>query len=287
MNRVILSLKNIDKTYGKEQVLHNISFNIEQGEICGLIGENGAGKTTLMRILLGLIRADKGEIESVSQHKIGSIIESPAVYPNLTGLQHLQYYKTRFGLKTDIIKMLELVRLPQTSWDRKVKNYSLGMKQRLSIAIALLDNPELIILDEPVNGLDPQGISDLRKMILNLRDQLGVTFLISSHILSELEFITDKYIIMKQGKILNVMSSQMLANNLSEKIFLKTSDNQILKMFLEKEGINNVEQDDYLVVAEKEKLMAILQYCVTSNLVILDIYIKKERFEDYYLRNII
>lgn len=286
MNRVILSLKNIDKTYGKEQVLHNISFDIEQGEICGLIGENGAGKTTLMRILLGLIQSDKGEIKSVSQHKIGSIIESPALYPNLTGRQHLQYYKTRFGLKTDIIKMLELVRLPQTSWDRKVKNYSLGMKQRLSIAIALLDNPELIILDEPVNGLDPQGISDLRKMILNLRDQLGVTFLISSHILSELEFITDKYIIMKKGKILNVISSQELANDLSEKIFLKTSDNQILKIFLE-EGIDHFEQDDYLVVTEKEKLMAILEYSVVSNLVIQDIYIKKERFEDYYLRNII
>ena len=278
MNRVILSLKNIAKTYGKEQVLHNISFDIEQGEICGLIGENGAGKTTLMRILLGLIRADKGEIESVSQHKIGSIIESPALYPNLTGRQHLQYYKTRFGLKTNIIKMLELVHLPEPSWDRKVKNYSLGMKQRLSIAIALLDNPELIILDEPVNGLDPQGISDLRKMILNLRDQLGVTFLISSHILSELEFITDKYIIMKKGKILN---------NLSEKIFLKTSDNQILKMFLEEEGVVHFEQDDYLVVTEKEKLMAILEYSIGSNLVIQDIYIKKERFEDYYLRNII
>ena len=286
MNRVILSLKNIDKTYGKEQVLHNISFDIEQGEICGLIGENGAGKTTLMRILLGLIQSDKGEIKSVSQHKIGSIIESPALYPNLTGRQHLQYYKTRFGLKTDIVKMLELVRLPEPSWDRKVKNYSLGMKQRLSIAIALLDNPELIILDEPVNGLDPQGISDLRKMILNLRDQLGVTFLISSHILSELEFITDKYIIMKKGKILNVISSQELANDLSEKIFLKTSDNQILKIFLEK-GIDHFEQDDYLVVTEKEKLMAILEYSVVSNLVIQDIYIKKERFEDYYLRNII
>ena len=287
MNRVILSLKNINKTYGKEQVLHNISFDIEQGEICGLIGENGAGKTTLMRILLGLIQSDKGEIKSVSQHKIGSIIESPALYPNLTGRQHLQYYKTRFGLKTDITKMLELVHLPEPSWDRKVKNYSLGMKQRLSIAIALLDNPELIILDEPVNGLDPQGISDLRKMILNLRDQLGVTFLISSHILLELEFITDKYIIMKQGKILNVMSSQMLANNLSEKIFLKTSDNQILKMFLEEEDIVHFEQDDYLVMPEKEKLMAILEYSVASNLVIQDIYIKKERFEDYYLRNII
>ena len=287
MNRVILSLKNIDKTYGKEQVLHNISFDIEQGAICGLIGENGAGKTTLMRILLGLIQSDKGEIKSVSQHKIGSIIESPALYPNLTGRQHLQYYKTRFGLKTDIIKMLKLVHLPEPSWDRKVKNYSLGMKQRLSIAIALLDNPELIILDEPVNGLDPKGISDLRKMILNLRDQLGVTFLISSHILLELEFITDKYIIMKQGKILNVMSSQMLANNLSEKIFLKTSDNQILKMFLEEEDIVHFEQDDYLVMPEKEKLMAILEYSVASNLVIQDIYIKKERFEDYYLRNII
>ena len=286
MNRVILSLKNIAKTYGKEQVLHNISFDIEQGEICGLIGENGAGKTILMRILLGLIQSDKGEIKSVSQHKIGSIIESPALYPNLTGRQHLQYYKTRFGLKTDIIKMLELVHLSEPSWDRKVKNYSLGMKQRLSIAIALLDNPELIILDEPVNGLDPQGISDLRKMILNLRDQLGVTFLISSHILSELEFITDKYIIMKKGKILNVMSSKELANDLSEKLFLKTSDNQILKIFLEK-GIDHFEQDDYLVVTEKEKLMAILEYSVVSNLVIQDIYIKKERFEDYYLRNII
>lgn len=117
MNRVILSLKNIDKTYGKEQVLHNISFDIERGEICGLIGENGAGKTTLMRILLGLIRADKGEIKSVSQHKIGSIIESSALYPNLTGRQHLQYYKTRFGLKTDITKMLELVHLSEPSWD--------------------------------------------------------------------------------------------------------------------------------------------------------------------------
>lgn len=284
---VILEIKDIEKSYGKSRVLQNISFTIQQGEICGLIGENGAGKTTLMRIILGLIRADKGEVNISSDNKIGSIIESPALYPNLTGRQHLQYYKMKFNLDTDVEDVLKLVQLEPEAWDRKAKNYSLGMRQRLSIAIALLDNPQLIILDEPVNGLDPQGIAELRKLILYLREERGVTFLISSHILSELEFLVDRYIVMKKGKLVDSVMESSLSRYATEKVFIKTTDNSLLKMQLAGLSIAFSEKDGSLIIPDKRELTKVLEQILTLNLEIEDIYIQKETFEDYYLEHII
>lgn len=287
MNNNIISIKNIEKSYGKSKVLQDISFTIQRGEICGLIGENGAGKTTLMRIILGLIRADKGEVEISPGNKIGSIIESPALYPNLTGRQHLQYYKMKFNLDTDIEELLRLVKLEPEAWDRKAKNYSLGMRQRLSIAIALLDDPQLIILDEPVNGLDPQGIAELRKLILYLRDERGVTFLISSHILSELEFLVDRYIIMKKGQLVDSVVASSISQYANEKVYIKTSNNSLLETILIELSITFSEKEDKLVIHNKQELTTILEQILALKLEIEDIYIKKETFEDYYLKHII
>lgn len=284
---VILEMKNIEKSYGKSTVLENISFTVQKGEICGLIGENGAGKTTLMRIILGLIQADKGEVSINPDYKIGSIIESPALYPNLTGQQHLQYYKMKFNLDTNVEEVLKLVQLEPEAWDRKAKNYSLGMRQRLSIAIALLDNPQLIILDEPVNGLDPQGIAELRKLILYLRDERGVTFLISSHILSELEFLVDRYIVMKKGKLVDSVMASSLSRYATEKVSIKTTDNSLLKTQLAGLSIAFSEKDGSLIIPDKRELTKVLEQILTLNLEIEDIYIQKETFEDYYLEHII
>lgn len=283
----LLRVKNIVKSYGKIQILQGISFTIHKGEICGLIGENGAGKTTLKRIILGLIRANKGEVEISPGNKIGSIIESPALYPNLTGRQHLQYYKMKFNLDTDIEELLRLVKLEPEAWDRKSKNYSLGMKQRLSIAIALLDDPQLIILDEPVNGLDPQGIAELRKLILYLRDERGVTFLISSHILSELEFLVDRYLVMKKGKLVDSVMASSLSQYSSEKVFIKTNNNSLLGTSLMEESISFSEEENQLVIHKKQELMKVLEQILALNLEIEDIHIQKETFEDYYLKHII
>ncbi|OEH85371.1 ABC transporter ATP-binding protein [Desulfuribacillus stibiiarsenatis] len=209
----ILQLENVSKYFGITQVLHDITLQVKKGEIYGFLGPNGAGKTTLARMILGLIRCDKGSIQ-IQGHNIndqykqairhvGAIVETPNFYSYLSGYDNLKLSANVYGdvSKEQILEVLEMVQMTEKS-KAKVKTYSLGMRQRLGIARALLHRPELVILDEPTNGLDPQGIKEMRELIQQLAFEKDITFFISSHLLKEVEMTCTKVGILNRGKFL-------------------------------------------------------------------------------------
>lgn len=173
----LLTIEHISKSYGKQKALDSVSFSIKKGEILGLVGQNGAGKTTLIRILSGLISKDGGSVKQAQNYKIGSIIEAPVLYPNMSARDNLTYAALQIGIKEKearIAEVLSLVGLSQVDKKKKVKDFSLGMRQRMAIALAILDFPDFLVLDEPVNGLDPSGIKEMREIIHNLRDNYAL-----------------------------------------------------------------------------------------------------------------
>lgn len=213
MNDYIIETKNLTKQYGAQKSAANLNIHVRKGRIYGLLGRNGAGKTTTMKMLLGLTKPTSGEVriwdmplagnENKILPRIGSLIESPGFYPNLTGTENLNIFAALRGIKDPaaVKNALELVSLP---WrDKKLySQYSLGMKQRLAIALAVMHDPELLILDEPINGLDPIGIAEVRSFIRSLCAERGKTILISSHILSEIALLADDIGIIDKGVLL-------------------------------------------------------------------------------------
>ena len=205
-----IDVADLSKKYGDRMALSHANFEVPMGSICGFVGPNGSGKTTTIRMLLGLISPSTGSGhvlgESITQPekylpRVGAMIEGPAFYPALTGKQNLAVLAKLGGLATDSIqKLLELVDLGDRG-DSKFKTYSLGMKQRLGIAAALLPNPKLLVLDEPTNGLDPAGIHEIRTLLRKLADS-GTTVFVSSHLLSEIEMISDYLVMLRQGKVI-------------------------------------------------------------------------------------
>jgi ABC-2 type transport system ATP-binding protein len=224
MNEYIIKTNNLCKKYKEDFALNNINISIKKGEIYGLIGQNGAGKTTLLRIITGLIFPTKGTFELFGESsekgivnslkRIGAVVENPALFPNMSAYENLEVHRLQKGIpdKRCIDKTLELVGLKDTG-NKKAINFSLGMKQRLGIAIALLSDPEFLILDEPINGLDPMGIVELRELIKKLNREKGMTVLVSSHILSELHHIATSYGILHKGKLVE----EITASELNEK----------------------------------------------------------------------
>lgn len=199
-----VEIQNLSKEYKEKQVLQDISFNIESGTVCGLLGVNGAGKSTLMKILFGLISADSGKIcfdgQQKASNQIGALIEAPAIYMNLSAFDNLKTKALLFGISDKKIhETLEVIGLAETGKKRAGK-FSLGMKQRLGIGMAILTEPHFLILDEPTNGLDPDGIAELLNLIAKLKAQ-GVTVLISSHQLHEVSKVADQIVILNQGRI--------------------------------------------------------------------------------------
>ncbi len=217
MSESIISLRGIQKSYGKHQVLHNITLDIQKCDIFGLIGRNGAGKTTLFKVLLGLSDFEGGTLEiagesndlSIGRKKIGFLIGSNFL-PYMNARQNLEYYRTLKGIKDkkEIDRVLEIVGLKgvKTPYGK----YSLGMKQRLGIANALMGMPEILILDEPTNGLDPQGIADVRELIIRLKEEYGLTIIVSSHILSELQNTANRFGIIHGGTLADVITQEDL-----------------------------------------------------------------------------
>ena len=214
-------VRNLTKEYGERKAVDNVSFAVPKGIVCGFVGPNGSGKTTTIRALLSLIKPTSGEIEilgcdissSSSYLKVvGSMIEGPAFYPNLSGLANLKVLANLGGIdQKRSTELIEMVGLSERGHS-KFKNYSLGMKQRLGIAAALLPNPELLILDEPTNGLDPNGILEIRNLIASLA-KVGKTIFISSHLLNELEAICENIVLIKEGKILHDGKTERLVGN--------------------------------------------------------------------------
>ncbi|MBZ6003810.1 ATP-binding cassette domain-containing protein [Leuconostoc gelidum subsp. aenigmaticum] len=231
----LLEVKNIDKNFGKKKAMTNVSFNVEAGHIVGLIGPNGAGKSTTMRAITGLMSYSNGTILfddkpiTFSDHqaldKVGNLIEYPAIYPNMTALEHLNLYAMDTQDSADFKDLMHKTQIDGDNFGkRKAKNFSLGMKQRLGIAIALIRNPKLVILDEPMNGLDPQSVHDLRALIRDLADQ-GVAFLISSHLLDELQKLVDDVVIINHGKIIETATMTEFFSHDKVRWVMDTSDN--------------------------------------------------------------
>jgi ABC-2 type transport system ATP-binding protein len=221
MNQTILQTRSVTKIYKGSAAVDNVSMSIKKGDIYGLIGRNGAVKTTLMRMIAVLTTADFGEVElfgeispaglNEARRRIGCIIEAPALYPNLTAHQNLEYYRILRGIpdKSIIEKALTTVALMDTG-KKKYKNFSLGMKQRLGLALALLNNPDFLIVDEPTNGLDPMGIVEMRETFKKLNQEHGITIMISSHILSELSMTATRYGIINSGRLIKELTSDEL-----------------------------------------------------------------------------
>jgi len=253
----LLSTKDLCKKYGKHEILKNVNMDIPKGSIFGLVGRNGAGKTTLMRILTGLaeptsgtysiagIKSNDKKILTV-RRRMGSIIESPAIYRNLSAYDNIKLQYINLGMTSfeSIPELLNLVELQDTG-KKKAGKFSLGMRQRLGIAVALCGNPDILILDEPINGLDPQGIIQMREILLRINHEKHTTILISSHILEELSKLATHYAFIEKGEILQELSSSELMAKVRKSSRLKTSSTELLCPVFDREGI------EYKVVDEE------------------------------------
>lgn len=232
-----IEVHDLCKVIDNQPILSNVNMKVKKGEIYGFLGANGAGKTTLMKVLFRILKPTSGTINLLGKQeldssnnvfcKIGSIIETPVFYLNLTARQNLELHCDYMGIdyKANIEKCLQMAEISDTG-NKKVKNFSLGMKQRLAIARAILTDPEILILDEPINGLDPKGISDMRELLIKINKERGTTILISSHILSEMEKIANTIGIINNGIILEEVSmSDITAKNINlEEYYLQLLD---------------------------------------------------------------
>jgi len=249
----VIETKNLTKKYGNSTVVDNINLHVPKGKIYGLLGRNGAGKTTTMKMMLNLIKVTKGNINLFGEDfrnnnlykKIGSIIETPGFYQNLTARDNLNILAKLHGniSKKEIQEALETVGL-HTEEKKTFSNFSLGMKQRLGIAAAIMHNPELLILDEPINGLDPIGISEIRSFLLRLSHEKGVTIFISSHVLSEIEQIADVIGVMNNGKLVEEVNILELQDKLKHYIEITVSDTKSAEKILK----DNFSIKDYSII---------------------------------------
>lgn len=217
MNKLV-EVKNMSITFKRKTALKSVNCYLDRGEVVGLVGPNGAGKTTLMKAMIGFIPISKGEIQQVKETTIEALIEQPGLYPFLSGWDHLQLF-AEVQHTAAIDRLISLLDMNEFI-GKKTKEYSLGMKQRLGIALALLNQPQVVILDEPMNGLDPYSVKLLKEVILTYKEA-GTTFLISSHILSELEQLVDRVLLLKAGKIVGNIEHPELLENFEDDLLAK------------------------------------------------------------------
>lgn len=241
----VLETKGLVKKYGAVTVVNGVDMHIRKGDIYGFIGKNGAGKTTLMKMVCGLTPATSGSFTlfenknvDAARAKLGSLIENPALFPHLTVMQNLTYYAKLKNASTEKMNdLLKLVGLADSAKNKKTANLSLGMKQRLSIAIALLNDPEFLVLDEPINGLDPEGIVEMRKLMVKLNQERGITILISSHILGELEKMVTRYGIIRDGVLIKEFDAEELEKKTTGRIVIEPDDFEKACRVLEENGV--------------------------------------------------
>ena len=293
----IIETQHLTKAFNKNIVVNDVSINVKRGQIYGLLGRNGAGKTTIMRMLLNLALPTKGQIklfgEEISKnqqniyHRIGSLIEAPGFYNNLTGRQNLQILSKLRGnhKESSVDDALEIVGLKEEH-TKIFSNYSLGMKQRLGIAAAIMHEPELLILDEPTNGLDPVGIALVREYLEQLCKETGTTILISSHILSEIEQIADVIGILHEGQMVEEVSMDLLHEKNREYIEFVVSDAQKASFLLEEE----FHMTDYRIVGNHsiqlfqnfEARARINHVFVQNDIEVSTIQLSEKKLEDYF-----
>ena len=299
MSDCIIETKGLTKRYGDQVSVSSLDLHVQKGRIYGLLGRNGAGKTTTMKMLLGLTVPTSGTVtifgrplkgnEKRVLPRIGSLIESPGFYPNLTGTENLQIFARLRDLKSpNYIKgALELVNLPYRD-KKRYAQYSLGMKQRLAIALAVMHDPELLILDEPINGLDPIGIAEVRDFIRALCDERGKTILISSHILSEIALLADDIGIIDHGVLLEEESLAELEQKNGKVLRFTVSNAPVAALLLQREmGVRDVSVENERDLTVRDLRLdtgAAVRRFVEAGLVVSDAHLYEDTLEDYFKR---
>ena len=299
MSDCIIETRGLTKRYGDQVSVSNLDLHVLKGRIYGLLGRNGAGKTTTMKMLLGLTAPTSGTVSLFGQPlkgnekrilpHIGSLIESPGFYPNLTGTENLQIFARLRGLKSPnyIKSALELVNLPYRD-KKRYAQYSLGMKQRLAIALAVMHDPELLILDEPINGLDPIGIAEVRDFIRALCEERGKTILISSHILSEIALLADDIGIIDHGVLLEEESLVELEHKNGKVLRFTVSNATVAAQLLQKEmGVRDVAVENGRELTVRDLRLdtgAAVRRFVEAGLVVSDAHLYEDTLEDYFKR---
>ncbi|MFP3918779.1 ABC transporter ATP-binding protein [Lysinibacillus telephonicus] len=291
----IVSTHNLSKRYQGKYCVEDLNISVEEGEIYGFLGPNGAGKSTTLKMILGLTRPNNGIVSVFGKEfnknrrlilsQTGSLIESPSYYGHLTGLENMRIVqRLREVPEKNVMEALKIVRLDKQI-DKKVNQYSLGMKQRLGIAMALMSFPKLLILDEPTNGLDPAGIGEIRELIKSLPERYGITVLISSHLLTEIEQIATSVGIINNGRMMFQGSMAELKDKSHSTIMIKTRNNKLAQELLYSKGFYSMQRGDSLVFENlmDEEIIQANRSLVTANIDVLRIEENKKSLEDIFL----
>ena len=295
MSDAILRINNLSKTYGAKKALDGVSFEVERGKIYGFIGENGAGKTTAIRAITGLSPIENGTIElfgksdskglAEARRKMGCLVESPILDMRKTAKENLMLQELLYGNKDSakVDKILARVGLGDVK-NKKVGNFSLGMKQRLGIALALINDPELLILDEPVNGLDPMGMVDVRELLVSLCKEDGITIVVSSHILAELYQLATDYIIISHGHIISTLSKEELDNLCATHIVMETEHNDEAMRILTSNGISTLNSNEGAIsIYDKVETKDVAQLMYDHKILITQLTKHERTLEEYYI----
>ncbi len=293
----VLETQNLTKIYGRKEAARDVNLHIREGQIYGLIGRNGAGKTTIMRMISGLSRPTRGSYSLFGKtglamqrmlKDVGVLIEQPGLYPRLSARENLKIKCIGMEIKPQgyVEELLKTVGLENTDDKKGAGSYSLGMRQRLGIALALVGDPKLIVLDEPINGLDPQGIFEVREMVSRLRDELGITIMISSHILDELSKVADAYGVIHEGTLLDEFSAEELHERCGKSLILRTDNPAETQRVLENMGLGGAvrEPDGSLKLGEgMDRTKEIARAVIGAGIGLEEIYLRTRTLEEYYL----
>ncbi len=294
MGEYVLETNNLTKIYSRNKAVNNLSLKIRKGDIYGFIGKNGAGKTTAIKLIVGLARPTEGDIKlfgesdvAAGRKKIGVVIENPAYYPFMSAKQNLEVQRIMKGVNDPKVteEILNIVGLKDVG-NKKVKNFSLGMKQRLGIGLALVGDPEFLLLDEPINGLDPTGIKEVRDLILKLNKEAGITVLISSHILGELSKMCNSYGVINNGELVAQVTREELEETVKPSIELVVNNpEKAVSVFKEELGIETIEvSGNELYVYGANDRFADITACLERNDIILQSISKQHvDYEDYFI----
>ena len=293
----ILETQGLTKVYGNKEAAKDISLHIAQGQIYGLIGRNGAGKTTIMRMISGLSTPTSGSYSLFGKtgyqmgkmlRNVGVLIEAPGIYAKLSAYENLKIKCFASGVnpKGYVEELLKLVGLKPADWKKPAGAYSLGMRQRLGIALAMAGDPKILILDEPINGLDPQGIAEVRQTLAQLRDERGITIMISSHILDELAKVADCFGIINEGRLLDEFTAEELHRRCGQYVMIRTDDAEKTLKVLGGIGVDTAvkEPDGALRVnGHLDGTAAMAKAIVEAGIALKEIHLQSVTLEDYYL----
>lgn len=295
MTNNVLEISKLSKSFQGNHVLQDVSLTVQEGDIYGLLGKNGAGKSTTMKAILKLVKSDSGTIKLFEKYNIaetnaylsniGSLIEAPSFYPNLTAIENLKILQRLANVpQANIEKVLTIVDLQDVPKKKLVKNYSLGMKQRLGIALALLKFPKLIILDEPTNGLDPKGVREIRDLITSLPEKYGITVLISSHILSEIEKMANRVAIINNGQI--KYEGNLTELEKTSRLIIKTdNDNNAVRLLKQHNYLINNKNEDHFELEniDRATIIQINRLLITNGIGVYGLHVVQNSLEDMFL----